>query len=214
MSYSHIQTVAAPQSATIDPVDDMAPDNSSSLVYSLEKAAEAERQNRVDSFNLWPSLAEGDTPHQKRDVSRNIAEGKVIRQDERIAQTEHALTAVTAVKPKTRGRTKVWKPFDFTESGDETTSSDEQSRDTPLDVHAKVFQPFTSSFDAYDNVPSLEDDWMLQLNKMTASSSGLNPYEIKFETRTPTVAAPFDKREINEVFGNDLPSPDRCQRLH
>lgn len=105
---------------------------------------------------------------------------------------------------------------------------------TPFDVHAKPFTPvigerngrsLSSTRQETDpptsRLPSLpvdEDDgpeFQLVTGKKAKPSSKpalhLNAYEAKTSDKAPTMTASFNKKEINDVFGNDLPPPEFVQ---
>jgi len=160
--------------------------------------------------NAWPHLS--DQLH-----ARKIAEQKLRRQNERILQTDQVLASISSSKPKGRSRAKAWKPFDLTESSDELASSDDQRGPTPTpflpDIYAQAYQPYTTSRHSHDALGMQfadYDDWQYATTNTKALASGLNAHQIQLDVSTPTVAASYNKREINDVFGNELPSPSYC----
>lgn len=88
-----------------------------------------------------------------------------------------------------------------------------------MDVHAKVFHPGSrdSSVSRSREPPrapsamlSADDgDFQLVTSKKTKPSSrpavGLNAHEVKVDDKSSAIAVSFNKQEINEVFGNNLP---------
>ncbi|GAB7353587.1 hypothetical protein MBLNU459_g4011t1 [Dothideomycetes sp. NU459] len=151
-------------------------------------------------------------------------------------------TGVSKPKPAQRSRTnKTWKPFSLVlpEFNNERMSSANISRRiSPFDVHAKEFRPSSQDGDLGDqsagaqiNVNSMaprstsavqasdsdDSDFQLVTSKKTKSFSkpavGLNAYEVKTEDKPLTVATTFNKKEINDVFGNDLPPPQYIQSI-
>jgi len=164
----------------------------------------------ADHSNAWPQL--NDQLHGKK-----IAEQKLRRQNERILQNDQVLASISSSKPKGRSRAKAWKPFDLTESSDEFASSDDQRGPTPTpffpDVYAQAYQPYASSRLSHDSLGmqfSEYENWQYAIRDTKSLPSGLNAHQIQLDVSTPTVAASYNKREINDVFGNELPSPSYC----
>jgi len=163
----------------------------------------------TDQSSAWPDLSD-----QRN--ARKIAEQKLRRQHERIMQTDQGLAAISSSKAKSRSRAKVWKPFDLTESSDEHPDSDDQGGSSAFynDIYAQAYQPYTSSRHSQDTLgmhqfPEYEH-WQYVTRNTKALASGLNAYQIQLDVSTPTVAASYNKHEINDVFGNELPSPSYC----
>ncbi|KAF1344739.1 hypothetical protein BDV97DRAFT_61268 [Delphinella strobiligena] len=169
---------------------------------------------------------------------RSLAELKLKRQQQRISDNDAALLAAKT-KSGSRKPKIEWKPFNLTNSSDEIVSMSDSADSrllTPFDVHAKEFKPITTSRESSAsrasvhgrvrgvtfNPPSpLEDDdeggfQLVTGRKMkppTKPALGLNAYDTKTTspTKLPTVAGSYDKKEINEVFGNELPPPEFVQ---
>lgn len=155
-----------------------------------------------------------------------LAAAKLERQNKHINDTEPSLlSGLLKSKSTSPSKTsKSWKPFDFTQDTSDDTESvtaTEQSRsNSALDVHAREFRP-SSAFDLISPAMSRQNSHTtadaghgFQLvtgrnqKASTARPTGLNAYEVKAEDKPATVTAPFNKREVNDVFGNDLPTPD------
>lgn len=167
-----------------------------------------------------------------------LATAKLKRQQQRIIDNDAALVAAAKLTKVGRKVKTEWKPFSLANSSDENVSVSEcaESRNpTPFDVHAKVFKPGTaSSRDSSQSrasapanrvrsvarVPAVlldnDDGGDFQLvtgKKMKPSSKApamaLNAYESTTSDSPPKIATSFNKKEINDVFGNDLP-PLEC----
>ncbi|KAI5276724.1 hypothetical protein E4T47_00285 [Aureobasidium subglaciale] len=160
-----------------------------------------------------------------------LATARLERQSRRIIDNDPTIPISKIVNPKiarNHASPQYWPTFDHPESSDGDSASmsltsrtgnrQRSRRESPLDAHAKVFLPSSreSSLSRSHEVPrqgsvqlSLDDgDFQLVTSKKTKPSSrsvGLNAHEVKVDDRPSTIAAPFDRHEINEVFGNDLP---------
>ncbi|KAI5208468.1 hypothetical protein E4T39_01272, partial [Aureobasidium subglaciale] len=161
-----------------------------------------------------------------------MATARLERQSRRIIDNYPTIPISKIVTPKTarnHASQQYWPTFDHPESSDGDSASmslpsrtgtrQRSRRESPLDVHAKVFLPSSreSSLSRSHEVPrqdsmqlGLDDgDFQLVTSKKTKPSSryavGLDAHEVKMDDKPPTIAAPFDRHEINEVFGNDLP---------
>lgn len=171
----------------------------------------------------------------------DLADAKLRRQQQRIIDNDAALLA-TKSKPGRKAKTD-WKPFNLANSSDDNFSmsdSAESRNPTPFDVHAKIFKPSATS--SRDNSPSrpfsmhnpvksasklpillpADDgddggDFQLvtgrKMRPLPRPALALNAYESKSADKLHTVAASFDKKQINEVFGNDLPPPEFVQSV-
>lgn len=169
----------------------------------------------TDRSNAWPDLSD------PRHV-RKIAEEKLRRQNERIMQTDQVLVAISSSKPKRRSKAKAWKPLDLTESDDEHADSDDQGVPSAFYndmlasmIHAQAYQSYNSSRHPQDTrgmhqFPEYEHWQYVTRSNTKTLASGLNAYQIQLDVSTPTVAASYNKHEINDVFGNELPSPSYC----
>lgn len=164
-----------------------------------------------------------------------LAAAKLMRQNQRILEHDPTvlfpqITSKIKSVPRIKG-SKTWKPFSLNlpEYSDGCASPTEVSRRaSPFDVHAKVFEPhlrdssgrISSNFLASTTMTTSEpddNDFRLVTSRKTKPSTrsalGLNAYEVKTEDRPSTVTASSNKKEINEVFGNDLPSPEYVQSI-
>lgn len=152
-----------------------------------------------------------------------LATARLERQSKRITENDPTIPMSKLVHPRT-ARTKVskhWPDSDYPESsdGDVASTSRASRKGSPFDVHAKVFRPgsrdssVSRSFEAHrkDSATLGADDGDFQLvtSKRTKPSSrpavGLNAREVKPDDKSSAIAVSFNRQEINEVFGNDLP---------
>jgi len=93
-------------------------------------------------------------------------------------------------------------------------TTDDIGNTTPLDVHAKIFQPTPQT--PRQNPPitymkSMSAEASHLPSNDTSQRMQLDPYHSMTEITTQTVAASYNRNEINKVFGDDLPSPTYCQ---
>ncbi|GAM84927.1 hypothetical protein ANO11243_029290 [Dothideomycetidae sp. 11243] len=183
------------------------------------------------SINIFDALI--DNPYDQKSEAAHIsaverpASYTSERQRHHIARVNHGEIPGDGMAKKCRGsRAAKWKPFDFRDSHESDLATLlESSRNTPLDVHAKVFQPtpplrertvdnscgdFSRPSEYSHNSRPQHDEYMLYAGNRSREP-GLNAYHIREESRTPAVTAPYDKVEINEIFGAELPSPTYCQ---
>lgn len=129
------------------------------------------------------------------------------------------------------GRAAKWIPFDFSESQDiEAINQTDRLNYSAFDVHAKVFQPtpplnHSATDDPHDGyihhshfhhsdfqrAREIDDSGFHVITARRSRVSALNAYHIREENHTPAVTASYNKKEIKDVFGNDLPSPSYCQ---
>jgi len=169
---------------------------------------------------------------QSTDVDHplSIAAAKLERQNKRIAATNAALLAQAPSEkhkqqPRTKG--KAWKPFDFaTETNDATQT--QQHIDAPaVETRINVFRvpsqgnmlsrPVSriSSHTQDSSYPDSErrDSSFLESDDFqvfTGRKKGRPPisaFSEKPTSQNPTVEATFSKRDITDVFGNELPGP-------
>ncbi|KAJ9618232.1 hypothetical protein H2203_009148 [Taxawa tesnikishii (nom. ined.)] len=160
----------------------------------------------------------------------DLAAMKLERQNKRITESDNdLLTGLLKHKSGTRNKgSKVWRPFDFTDNSADNSSvtdTDEPHNPCSFDVHAQVFQPsraelprteppaVTIHLNTFLDSEDTEDDFQLVTGRKFKAAPlkapiGLNAHEVKTEDKPATVTASFNKRQINEVFGNDLPTPD------
>ncbi|PNS21315.1 Metal-binding regulatory protein cuf1 [Sphaceloma murrayae] len=158
--------------------------------------------------------------------TQKYAAEKLRRQTERIKESEAALEEVMRSKAAGRSsRANKWKPFDYREIREESPFRDDdtsaRSTPTPFNVEAKVFQPKPIHRHLAD--PSFahltggkarplgthgdETQWTAAARSKVTSTT---PYFTRSENQSPMIATSQNKREVNEVFGNDLPSPSYC----
>lgn len=167
-----------------------------------------------------------------------LAAAKLMRQNQRILDHDPTLlnTHIPGkAKPASRTKSsKIWKPFSLSlsENGDENNSSfDISGKANPFDVHAKIFEPNSRDGSGHADASCVasrprstmsisepdDSDFQLVRSRKTKPSArhmlGLNAYEVKTEDKPLTVTASFNKKEINEVFGNDLPPPEYVQSI-
>jgi hypothetical protein len=152
-----------------------------------------------------------------------LATARLERQSRRIIQHDPTIPISKVTAPKTT-RTKVIKqplPREYAESsdGDGVSTTGVSLKVSPFDVHAKVFRPFSrESSHSRSHEPPIQDstllstdqgDFQLVTSRKTKPSSksavGLNAQEAKADEKPSAIVAPFNKRDLNEVFGNDLP---------
>ncbi|CAD0109785.1 unnamed protein product [Aureobasidium uvarum] len=152
-----------------------------------------------------------------------LATARLERQSKRIIENDPIIPLSKLIDPKTtRHRLpKHWPDLDYPDSSDNdvTSTSRASRRESPLDVHAKVFRPgsrdssISRSLEPSrkDSAPLSADDGDFQLvtSKKTKPSSrpavGLNAHEVKVDDKLSAITVSFNRQEINEVFGNDLP---------
>lgn len=129
-------------------------------------------------------------------------------------------------RQKSKGA-KTWKRLDYQDQSDiDISMLGEPPYNfvySPLDAHAKTFRPSSSSSNIFVNAPggmasvispsTTPEPEVQILTNPRSRPSGLNAYEIKPETVNATVTASFSRRDIVDVFGGDLPSPDVCQSI-
>lgn len=169
---------------------------------------------------------------QSTDVNHplSIAAAKLERQNKRIAATNAALLAQAPSEkhkqqPRTKG--KAWKPFDFaTETNDATQT--QQLIDTPaVETRVNVFRvpsqgnmlsrPISrvsshthdSSYAESERRDSsfLESDDFQVFTGRKKGRPPISAFSEKPTSQNPTVEATFSKRDITDVFGNELPGP-------
>ncbi|KAG9520005.1 hypothetical protein KCV07_g4532, partial [Aureobasidium melanogenum] len=152
-----------------------------------------------------------------------LATARLERQSKRIIENDPTIPISKLVHPRT-ARNKVskhWPDPDYPESsdGDVTSTSRASRKGSPFDVHAKVFRP--GSRDSSDSrsleaprkdsvtLSADDGDFELVTSKRSKPSSrpavGLNAREVRSDEKSPAIAVSFNRQEINEVFGNDLP---------
>lgn len=162
--------------------------------------------------------------------SVSLAQAKLARQTKRIREAEAALSApALAERQATRGKGKIWKPFDFTADATYTGPSNDarmpltetrvtsfraQTRESSLSRSMSSLSQRTtgtvpSDMDRQDSAPTDGTGFQLYTGrKGRRNADQLSAYEDKPEEKQTTVEATFDPRMIYEVFGNALPAPE------
>jgi len=168
----------------------------------------------------------------------SLAEAKLARQAQRIEKAEAALAAPPLAERQTsRGKGKVWKPFDFTADTDTTAAQPIPSNESggvslAAETRINTFRTSTresslsrsmsslsqrttgtlqSDIDRERQDSSVVDAGGFRLiagRKNRRNVDQLSVYEDKPEEKQTTVEAKFDPKEIYRVFGNALPGPD------
>jgi hypothetical protein len=149
-----------------------------------------------------------------------LATARLERQSKRIIDNDPTIPLSKLADPKTtRSRLpRHWPDIDRPDSSDGDTSRTSR-KEGPMDVHAKVFRPGSrdSSVSRSREPPrapsamlSADDrDFQLVTGKRTKPASrpaiGLNAYEVKVDDKSSAIAVSFNRQEISEVFGNNLP---------
>ncbi|KEQ72375.1 hypothetical protein M436DRAFT_73345 [Aureobasidium namibiae CBS 147.97] len=149
-----------------------------------------------------------------------LATARLERESKRIIDNDPTIPLSKLVDPKTtRNRLSRHCPdIDHPDLSDGDTSRTSK-KGSPMDVHAKIFHPGSrdSSVSRSREPPrasfamlSADDgDFQLVTNKKTKPSSrpavGLNAHEVKVDGKSSAIAVSFNRQEINEVFGNNLP---------
>ncbi|KAK5113134.1 hypothetical protein LTR85_010952 [Meristemomyces frigidus] len=160
----------------------------------------------------------------------SLAQAKLARQTKRIQDAEAALLAPNLnERQASRGKGKVWKPFDF--------NTDATQADTEIDIRAPMAETRVNVFRAHTRDSSISRSMSSMSQRTTGTiasdaerqdsgfvdGSGfqvftgrktrrnmeqLSAYEDKPEEKQTTVEATFDPRQIYDVFGNALPAPE------
>lgn len=168
---------------------------------------------------------------QSTDVAQplSLAAAKLERQNKRIEATNAALTAQPPSekhRQSTRTKGKAWKPFDFATDVNDTTQT--QQIDAPaVESRVNVFRvpsqgsllsrPISrvsshtqdSSYAESERRDSsfLESDDFQVFTGRKKSRPAISGYYEKPSLPHATVEATFSKRDITDVFGNELPGP-------
>ena len=153
-----------------------------------------------------------------------LAAAKLERQKKRIEEAEAALTAPQQAdrqRQNSRGKGK-WKPFDF--GGDSTQHSTHDGGNFVAESRINVFrapsrgtsltrpmsrmsqQTAVTDIDQHDTLGD-DSDFQLWTGRKGRKNPGLNAFEDRQPARQTTVEATFNKREMTDVFGNELPGP-------
>lgn len=157
----------------------------------------------------------------------SLAAAKLERQNKRIETANAALTAQAPTekhKHSTRGRSgKAWKPFDFTDA--QTASQSQMAGIPAVESRVNVFRApssyaaslsrpvsrvssrtqasTVSDAERRDSTFLESDDFQL----FTGRRKGRPTHEERSSTQLATVEATFNKRDITDIFGNELPGP-------
>ncbi|KAG9689647.1 hypothetical protein KCU95_g12539, partial [Aureobasidium melanogenum] len=152
-----------------------------------------------------------------------LATARLERQSKRIIENDPTIPISKLVHPRMARKkvSKNWQDPDYPDSsdGDVTSTSRASRKGSPFDVHAKVFRPGSrDSSDSHsleaprkDSATFSADDGDFQLvtskrtKPLPRPAVGLNAREVKSVETSSTIAVSFNRQEINEVFGNDLP---------
>jgi hypothetical protein len=161
----------------------------------------------------------------------SIAAAKLERQNKRIEATNAALLAqVPSEKQKQQPRPKgkAWKPFDFATEANDAGPTQQQQIDAPaVETRVNVFRvpsqgnmlsrPISrisshtqsSSYAESERRDSsfLESDDFQIFTGRKKSRAAIPTFNEKPTQQNPTVEATFSKRDITDVFGNELPGP-------
>ena len=160
----------------------------------------------------------------------SIAAAKLERQNKRIEATNAALLAQAPSEkhkqqPRTKG--KAWKPFDFATDTNDATQAHQLIDAPAVETRVNVFRvpsqgnllsrPISrvSSHTQDSFYPESErrDSSFLESDDFqvfTGRRKGRPPiaaFNEKPTSQNPTVEATFSKRDITDVFGNELPGP-------
>lgn len=158
------------------------------------------------------------------DNPQSIAAAKLERQNKRIEATNAALTAQAMPekhKQSTRTRNKAWKPFDFAteahaidlpavESRVNAFRMPSQSSSLSRPVSRISSHTQDSSYtesERHDSSAFLESDDFQVFTGRKKGRPSASAFHEKSTQHTATVEATFSKRDITEVFGNELPGP-------
>nr|OQO32381.1 hypothetical protein B0A51_00441 [Rachicladosporium sp. CCFEE 5018] len=153
------------------------------------------------SLNMPPESFNADEPRDK-------AAAKLERQQKRIEQAEAALAAP---KLTAKAKAKAWKPFDFG-GGEGAPRGPSPVVETRVNVfrpasQASLSRPIsrishaTGDSDGRESSQLESDDFQLFTGRKTRRQAA----EERPEPQQTTVEATFSKREICDVFGNELP---------
>lgn len=186
---------------------------------------------RLDSGNSSHlNLVMASTQSADANHPQSIAAAMLERQNKRIAATNAALLAQAPSEkhkqqPRTKG--KAWKPFDFTTETNDATQTQQHIDPPAVETRINVFRvpsqgnmlsrPISrvSSHTQDSSYPDSErrDSSFLESDDFqvfTGRKKGRPPisaFSEKPASQNPTVEATFSKRDITDVFGNELPGP-------
>ncbi|OQO00734.1 hypothetical protein B0A48_13225 [Cryoendolithus antarcticus] len=171
-------------------------------------AADLQRPSRLP---LGTQLSKSPPPHSPHlPPSRSISK-TLLGMAPEIKRIEQAEAALAAPKLTAKARAKAWKPFDF--GGGEATPS---GPSPVVETRVNVFRPASSASlsrpisrishatgdsDGRESSQLESDDFQLFTGRKTRRQAA----EERPEPPQITVEATFSKREICDVFGNELP---------
>lgn len=168
----------------------------------------------------------------EQDVMNALAAARLERQNKRILETEASIPVITssrAGKGSFGKSSRIWKHLDLIADLSDNTLRVDATATSNSDVRSNTSRGEsrassrsrssvrTSVFYAPGVVRSessdTTEDFQLITGRRTKTGSsknvgGLNAYEDKPEAKQSTVEASYSKREICNVFGNELPGPD------
>lgn len=167
--------------------------------------------------------------------AQSLAATRLERQNKRIAEAEAALTAPAPPPPAVekprqgRGKGKQWKPFDFTTDSVAPDNFGEKASVSRVNVFRAPLGagPFsrpvsrmstvttdTTTSDGKRHDSTIDDTGFQVITGKKKKPTALGAYEDSGSQYAQTsVEAPFDKREIHQVFGNELPGPDYVEQI-
>jgi hypothetical protein len=172
-------------------------------------------------------LAMASTRSDSNEHALSLAAAKLERQKRRIEEANAALsTQFPSEKKKqaARNRGKVWKPFDFATELNTTTHTP-IAHAPVVETRVNVFRPpsqgaslsrpvsristnthnsTASESERYDSQFLESDDFQLFVGRRK-SRPAVTTFDEKPSAQNATVEATFSKRDITEVFGNELP---------
>jgi hypothetical protein len=170
-------------------------------------------------------LAMASTRSDSNEHALSLAAAKLERQKRRIEEANAALsTQFPSEKQKqaARNKGKVWKPFDFATELKATTRTPIANAPV-VETRVNVFRPpsqgaslsrpvsristnthnsTASESDRYDSQFLESDDFQLFVGRRKSRPAA---FDEKPSAQNATVEATFSKRDITEVFGNELP---------
>lgn len=156
------------------------------------------------------------------DQPQSIAAAKLERQNKRIEATNAALTAPALPekhKQTTRTRGKAWKPFDFaTEANDlppvesrvnvfRVPSQGSSLSRSVSRISSRTQDSSYTESERHDSSSFLESDDFQVFTGRKKGRPAVSAFHEKLVQNTATVEATFCKRDITDVFGNELPGP-------
>jgi hypothetical protein len=194
---------------------------------SSDSGIAASRLDSSNSSHLDLTMASKHSTDQNQPLS--LAAAKLERQNQRIAATNATLTSQLPSeknKQSTRSKGKAWKPFDFATDVDDSTQlhpADAPAVETRVNVFRAPSQVTTlsrpisrvsshthdSSYSESEHRDSsfLESDDFQVFTNRKKSGPAIPAFNEKPTLQHATVEATLSKRDITDVFGNELPGP-------